>query len=259
LKPAAAAPAPAAARDVDVASSPPPLATNPRFVAVVAVIACIVLLALMWRFGPLREHLDAAALTRMAAPMTGSPLLPLAVLAAFVLGGLLVIPLTLMIAATGLLFGPVLGAAYALTCATVSSVIIYALGRLLGRETLRRFAGPRINALSRRLATRGVATVFLIRVLPIAPFTLVSAVAGASHIRLRDFVFGTLAGLTPGTLLIVFFVDRIADALRSPDWRVPALVLSLAVTVLFASFAVKRRVMRAARTVDATQATDRAQ
>jgi phospholipase D1/2 len=218
-----------------------------RIVAIAATLTGIAVLGLAWRFSPLHDRLDATSLSLLAAPLAGSPWLPLAVLAAFFVGGLIVIPLTLMIAATGLMFGPLIGGVYALTCATLSAVAIYLIGSALGRDTLRQVAGARINALSRRLATRGVSSVFLIRVLPIAPFTLVNLVAGASHIRLRDFVVGTLLGLAPGTILIVIFVDRVADAARRPGWLMLTVVLIAGAAVFLAWLMLRRRMAQAER------------
>jgi uncharacterized membrane protein YdjX (TVP38/TMEM64 family) len=56
-----------------------------------------------------------------------------------------------------------------------------------------------------------------IRLLPIAPFSVVNAVAGASHIRLRDFMIGTAMGMAPGIAATVIFVDRVAAAVTDPS------------------------------------------
>jgi len=94
---------------------------------------------------------------------------------------------------------------------------IYLLSRpQLGRATVRRVAGKRINELSRRIAKRGLIAVVVVRMLPIAPFTIINLIAGASHIRFRHFVLGTIIGMAPGTLILVLFVDRIVAAVRTP-------------------------------------------
>jgi phospholipase D1/2 len=98
----------------------------------------------------------------------------------------------------------------------LSAIFFYFLGRKLGRATVRRVAGKRINELSRRIAKRGLIAVVVVRMLPIAPFTVINLIAGASHIAFRDFVAGTILGMAPGTLIIVLFVDRIVAAVRTP-------------------------------------------
>ena len=42
-------------------------------------------------------------------------------------------------------------------------------------------------------------------------------VAGASHIRFRHFLIGTLIGELPGLLAISVFVDQIGEAIRNRD------------------------------------------
>jgi len=52
-----------------------------------------------------------------------------------------------------------------------------------------------------------------LRLIPIAPFTVINLLAGASRVKLRDFLLGTLIGMGPGTVLICFSVDRARAAL----------------------------------------------
>jgi uncharacterized membrane protein YdjX (TVP38/TMEM64 family) len=69
-----------------------------------------------------------------------------------------------------------------------------------------------------------------VRILPVAPFTLVNMVAGASHLRPRDFLIGTALGMLPGIVAVVLFSDRLAAAVFEPTagnfaWFALALVL----------------------------------
>jgi len=56
-----------------------------------------------------------------------------------------------------------------------------------------------------------------VRLIPIAPFTVVNLVAGASHITFRDYVLGTFIGMAPGIALMAVFLERVGAALRQPD------------------------------------------
>ena len=60
----------------------------------------------------------------------------------------------------------------------------YAIGRLIGREALSDVLGPRLNRVREKIRRRGVIAVALIRLVPLAPFTIVNLAAGASDIRL---------------------------------------------------------------------------
>ena len=60
---------------------------------------------------------------------------------AFVLGGLVVAPVTVLIAVSVLAFGPLFGFLYSFTGMTLSALTTFGLGHLLGHETVRRLAG----------------------------------------------------------------------------------------------------------------------
>jgi phospholipase D1/2 len=201
----------------------------------------LALLAIAWRWTPLHDWLDAQSFIVIATRLKEAPFTPLWVIGAYVMGGLLVVPITLLIAATGAVFGPVVGATYALTGAVLSAAVTYAIGRRLGRDTVRRLAGARLNRLSRRLARRGLMAMVVVRVLPIAPFTVVNAVAGASHISFRDFILGTVIGMTPGIAATVLFVDRIAAAVSNPGMDTFLLLAVVAGLLVAAALVIRRR------------------
>jgi phospholipase D1/2 len=163
---------------------------------------------------------------------------PLLAIGAFVLGGLVAFPVTLMIVLTVLSFGTVAGFLSALAGSLASALAGYGLGVLLGRHTVRRLAGGRLNRISRHLAKRGLLAVVLARVVPIAPYSLVNLVGGASHVSLRDFALGTLIGMTPGIAAITLFTDRIRAMLEEPTWQ-----NGLTLTLVFAGIALAATVL----------------
>jgi len=192
------------------------MGTRLRLVGVIAGVALIGAMTLAWQLAPLREWLALDQWIDAGASLRESPWAPLAVVLVYVAAGLLAFPLLVLIAATAMVFGPVLGPAYTLAGALASAALTFAIGRALGRQTVRRLAGSRVNDLSRRLARRGLLTVAFVRMLPIAPFSVVNVVAGASHIRWSDFLLGTVIGLLPGITTLTFFVDRAIAAIRDP-------------------------------------------
>lgn len=177
----------------------------------------LALLAIAWRWTPLREWLNLQSLLALARELQQAPFTPLAIIGGYVVAGLLVVPVTALIAVTGIVFGPLLGALYSIAGTLLSAAVTYTLGRWLGRDTVRRLAGTRVNRLSKRIARRGILAMVIVRLLPVAPFTLVNIVVGASHISLRDFLLGTLIGMTPGILATVTFVHQLAEAIRNPS------------------------------------------
>lgn len=187
-----------------------------RFFVLGAAVLLVAALALAWRFSPLGNALNVASLAHAAAAAARLPGAPALLLAGYVVAATLSVPITLLIAATGLVFGAWPGFAYAAAGTMMAAAVTYGIGRWLGRDAVRRLAGARANRLSEHLGRRGVVAMTVLRLLPIAPFTIVNLVAGASHIGLRDFLVGTAIGMLPGIVLTVTFAHQLTAALSHP-------------------------------------------
>lgn len=188
-------------------------------------------LAAAWRWTPLSEWVNPQMLAEEFSSLRSGPLAFIVVIAVFVIGGLVMIPVTLLITATIISFGAGYGFFYALAGSLLSALATYGLARLIGRARVRRLAGSRLNRITRQLAQRGILTVFIVRLLPVAPFTVVNLVAGASNVSLRDFVLGTLLGMMPGILAITLLVERIDAVLHTPSTAHILTLLGMALIV----------------------------
>ena len=184
-----------------------------------SILAAMTMLAAAWRWTALGQLLDVEALVSHAQALGRSPLGLLTVMAGYLLGGMLAVPVTVLLVVTILAFGPWFGGLSALAGSLLSAITLFGLGRALGSYRIRRLAGSRVERLSRRLAERGVWAVLLVRILPIAPFSVINLVAGASPVSLRNFVLGTLLGMLPGITIMATFVGRLEEAVREPSWQ----------------------------------------
>lgn len=182
-----------------------------------ALVMALAALAAAWRWTPLQDWLRLEQVLSAIAMITDASWSPLAVLAAYLISGLLAVPVSLMALLTILVFGPIPGMLYALGGATASAAFGFALGHLLGRNTVRQLASARLNRLTRRLASRGLIAVITIRLLPVAPFGVVNIMAGASSLGCGVFLLGTVIGLVPGVLALTLIAERIVAAVRHPD------------------------------------------
>jgi phospholipase D1/2 len=138
------------------------------------------------------------------------------VLAVFVLGGLVVFPVLLLIAATAAAFGPLLGFAYAALGALASAIVTYAIGAAIGRDTIETVFGTHLSRIRRNIAKRGLFAVAAVRLVPVAPFTLVNLMAGASNVRFADYVLGTIIGMAPGMIMMCALGYQIWSILMRP-------------------------------------------
>jgi uncharacterized membrane protein YdjX (TVP38/TMEM64 family) len=212
----------------------------------VAIAPLIVLaLALAWNVTPLSALAEPGAAREALGRVAGSSLAALAVLAAFVVGGLVAFPVLILIAATAATFGPWLGFAYSLMGVLASALLTYAIGARYGQQALRRLLGERLDRIRARIVRQGVLAVAAIRVVPLAPFTVVNLVAGASAVRLVDYVAGTLLGMLPGLIAMAVLGNRLADVMRNPSMVEFALLAMIAIVWIGLSFAVQLLVSRA--------------
>jgi uncharacterized membrane protein YdjX (TVP38/TMEM64 family) len=175
-----------------------------------------VLLAGIWQWTPLREQFDMLTMAAYLEEFAKGPTAPLVTIAAFMVGGMLVMPVMILIAVTVMAFGPWWGFLYALIGMTLSALLTFGIGRLLGRKLMDHLSGSRVYRVSRALAAKGILAVVTLRILPVAPFSIVNAVAGASHIRTKDFFVGTVIGELPGLLSLALFIDQVTEAFRNP-------------------------------------------
>lgn len=205
--------------------------------AIGSILAAIAALAAAWHWSPLRDLVDVPMLVSVASEFEQRPGAPLLVLGIFVAGGLLSFPLSVLIIASVLVFGPWQGFLYALAGALLSGIITYSIGHLLGRKAVRRLAGRKLRELDKRLARRGLLTIIIIRIVPLAPFTVINLVAGASRIRLRDFMLGSTIGLLPGLIAISVFTDQVAATIRKPDLPAFAILATVLAVIVAGGWA----------------------
>jgi uncharacterized membrane protein YdjX (TVP38/TMEM64 family) len=201
-----------------------------------AVLIICALLALTWSWMPIAT-LDPREMSAWLAPHRHAwYALPL-VMIAFVL--LAALPVVLLIAATGIAFGPILGPVYAMAGCLASASIGFAIGRWMGLRRVEQLGGNRIKRLNRELRRNGTLAVFFIRKIP-APFSLTNVVVGASTVGYRDFLIGTFLGMCVFVVGIAGFGYQLTRALDHPS---PATILKVAVFVaipLTAAWAINR-------------------
>ncbi|MFN3350448.1 VTT domain-containing protein [Pseudorhodoplanes sp.] len=186
----------------------------------------LVALTLAWQFSPLSALADAEALQTMIADISQSHWAPFAVLLGFILGGLVAFPLTILIAATAASFGPWSGFTYALIGALASALVTYGIGAAVGGDGLTKVMGKRLSSIRDKIARQGLLPIVAIRLVPLAPFTLVNLVAGASGIRLWHYMFGTALGLLPGLVVMSLLGSQIMQLISSPS---PTEIVTVAV------------------------------
>ncbi|MCP3389834.1 VTT domain-containing protein [Bradyrhizobium sp. CCGB12] len=196
-------------------------------IGIVSITVALFGLAIAWSYTSLSGIADAGRISTLLSAYSHSLWGPLFAIAAFVVGGLIVFPVLVLIAATAAALGPWLGFITAMAGVLLSAFVLFAIGRALGRQRLQNLLGRRAGRIQERVVGKGVLAVVVIRMIPIAPFSVVNVVAGASTLPLRDFLVGTLLGMMPGILAMAVLGAQIADLARNASWS-SGLLLALA-------------------------------
>ncbi|GLP99612.1 phospholipase [Methylophaga thalassica] len=221
-----------------------PKSAQKQWWKIVAVLVVVLALTAIWRWTPLSEWLNPETLQHAAEGIKSHPLTPLIVIGIFAIAGLIAFPVTLLIITTALTFGPLWGTVYSIIGSLVSGLMGYAVGHYMGRNTIQKLAGSSINKLSRRLAKHGVLAIITVRIIPVAPFTVINLVAGGSHINTRDFTIGTLIGMLPGILGITVFADSLMRTVQNPDPEQIAIFVGVVIVIVGIMVGLKRLINR---------------
>jgi phosphatidylserine/phosphatidylglycerophosphate/cardiolipin synthase-like enzyme/uncharacterized membrane protein YdjX (TVP38/TMEM64 family) len=197
---------------------------------VLGILAALAIVLVVVTIGKYWPTDDAGSFTQQIAAgieaLRGNPWRVPLVLLIFVVGGVLSLPILVMIGATVVALGPVLGFFCAAVGTLLAATATFGVGRLIGRKAMRRWLGRRAQVLERELEGRGIVAVALIRKIPIAPFTIVNMLIGASSVPYREFIVGTMLGMLPGIAAFALVGERIVGLFRDPTPLNIALVVA---------------------------------
>jgi phospholipase D1/2 len=188
---------------------------SPRIRGVLLLLAMLGCAA-AWHWTPLNQWVRFETVAAWQQSFKADPAALYIIVGAYLLGGFVLFPITLLTAATIFTFGPVAGNTYALIGWLLSAALGYGIGRVLGQDWLRSIAGDRLSRLDREANRRGLWAVLALRILPVAPFTVVNLFIGASRIRFCDFVLGSVLGRIPGLLALTLFEVQLKNLLHAP-------------------------------------------
>lgn len=227
--------------------SPDPIGSHVRArwrlagIALLLVAAAIVL----WRFTPLAAWADAQRVTGLLTDLRSSAWGSLAVIGLYLVGGLIAFPVTLLIAATALVFDPLPAVALSFIGVLANALLTYWVGAKLVRGTMHAAFGRTVQRVTAALTNRGVIAVAVIRTVPIAPFTFVNVAMGAVGVRLRDYLVGTALGVAPGVTAFSVFGHQLREIIERPTFTNVALLAAavlawIALSLLLQSWISKR-------------------
>lgn len=145
--------------------------------------------------------------------------------------GVLFLPATPFTIAGAVIFGKFHGMLYNLVADTLGASISFYLGRYFLHGVARGFLETRMPWLDRKAADEGFSVIFYLRIFWF-PFIVLNYAAGATRIRFRDYLLGTLLGLLPPVFIFTYFVGAMKEVLATYERPGDLLTFDLLIPVL---------------------------
>jgi uncharacterized membrane protein YdjX (TVP38/TMEM64 family) len=134
---------------------------------------------------------------------------PIIYIVLYAVGPSFLVPGAVMTMAGGLAFGAFRGAMWSLIGANTGAIVAFEAGRFLGRSFIERSLGSRFRRTLGRLERNGFYVTLYLRLVPLIPYNAFNLLAGASPIRFSDYLWASLIGMIPGTVLFAVLGDAL--------------------------------------------------
>jgi phospholipase D1/2 len=196
---------------MEASRSGPPAARAP--IGLITLLVGLVGLVLAWRTTSLGAWLEPSRVAALGEALWSAPYGPLATIGAVFIATTFLVPVNLLTIAFAVTLPPWPAVVTTFTGSILSAVATYALGRRLGAASTERMLGKRFAVLDlpRRLANTGLFAIVLVRVLPLAPFTIMNIACGAFRIPFVNYALGTAIALIPGKVAVLFFASSLRE------------------------------------------------
>jgi len=208
-----------------------------KFAAFLLIVAAAAYLLFLTPTGELfRTHEGRKALVGKldALVLAAGPLGPVVFVLIYSFG-VLFLPATPFTIAGALIFGKFHGMLYNLAADTFGASISFYLGRYFLHGVARGFLETRMPWLDRKAADEGFSVIFYLRIFWF-PFIVLNYAAGATRIRFRDYLLGTMLGLLPPVFIFTYFVGAMKEVLGTYERPADLLTFDLLFPVLLLVF-----------------------
>lgn len=192
---------------------------------VLGAMSAIALLLFLWNETALADFMTPENLSALMNEYRQSPLFIPAAIGLFAIATLLFAPMTILTAAFAVALGPLDGILISMVGSLLSAAIGFMIGSYLKPDNY----GPSNSALEKireNLKDNGIPAVVFLRLLPVAPFTVVNFSIGMLHVPFWTFMAGSFLGLLPGKVVLGLMGGSLSTLWENRDWEslVPILI-----------------------------------
>ena len=200
-------------------------------IPIVAAAVVLIGISLAWSLLPVRDLVVNASSLVRSLGMWG----PVAFFLAYVVAVTALVPASVPTLAAGLIFG-FWGIPLALIAATAGSACAFTIAKYLARAKVKRLVDgrPRSKAVYRAVSDGGWKVVWLLRLIPVMPFSLLNYVLGVTEVGFSPYIAATAVGIIPSIALYVYLgaLGRAAiEGTEAGTLRWVLLILGLAATI----------------------------
>lgn len=177
----------------------------------IALVLALTMVVLVW-FSPLRGWVDPVRVTEWLRAAGSSWWAPLVFLGVYILFSLTFVPVLPLAVAAALTWGWFWGGIIELIAAIVAAIPPYLIARSTASSWIEQKMKERFGINYDRVRIRATSTLFLLRLIPVLPFSAVNYLSGLAAIRPLPYLVATAVGMIPSVFIFTYFVDAVASA-----------------------------------------------
>lgn len=165
------------------------------------------------------------------------PWAPIVYIIMFTLVPLTLFPDAVLAVAGGMIFGVWLGALYTIIGAVCGGILSFFIARHFGRGLVEKLIKHKAQWFDDGVEKKGFLLIFILRLVPLIPYDVISYGAGLSKIKFKDFLTATVIGIIPGVLVYANLGDKSGSA-SAMQFVMACLIL---IALFGVSFVIKKK------------------
>ncbi len=183
-------------------------------------ILILVLAFIIFKFTPLKQYVEKEALLSFLENLKGEWWGPLVFILIYGIGCVFALPGSLLTLAGGAIFGTAYGTLFNVLASNLGATLAFLMARFLGRDFVANLMkGGKLAQLDDSIEKNGFKTIFRLRLIPIFPFNGLNFGSGFSKVKYRDYLFGSLLGMLPGTFIYTYFGDSVLSGVTGASQK----------------------------------------
>ncbi|REJ05230.1 TVP38/TMEM64 family protein [Halobacillus trueperi] len=192
-------------------------------------------IALAWF---VRSRFDVSADNIRSYILSFGAIGPLIFMGLYAIGPIVVFPTSVLSLAAAFAYGIWPGMLYIVIGATGAGVTGYIMGRFFGDSVLKFHQSKWAGNIYERMQGQGFLYVFILRLIPLVGFDILSYLAGMTRVKFLSFVLATVIGMLPGT----FAYSLVGTSLASGDRTLILIAFSVFTLLLVTTYLFRNKV-----------------